>query len=55
MREIQSEDLARDIQNLKNSHNNALENHYQLNGDLENVRKHIDALHNHNNEVFKFQ
>ena len=52
-REIHLEDLQRDIENLKNSHNNALDHKFQLSDDLENVHKQIDALHGHNTEVIK--
>jgi chromosome segregation ATPase len=50
-KEIQIDDHRREIENLKNAHNNALDHNFQLNTDLEHIHRQIDALQSHNKEL----
>jgi len=44
-------DLRRELDNLKHSHNNAGEQNYQLNHDLDALRRQIDSISAQNQEV----
>jgi len=50
-KEIQLDDHSREIESLKNAHNNALDHNFQLNSDLETIHRQIDGLQNHNGEL----
>lgn len=50
-REIQAEDLKREIDNLKHAHNTALDGNFQLTKDSDNLRHSINVLTNQNAEL----
>mgnify|MGYP002623891445 CR=1 FL=1 len=54
-RDLQAEDLRREIENLKHAHSNLLDTNFNLNKDLEAIRRQIDIMTDQNQQVILFK
>jgi chromosome segregation ATPase len=50
-RDIQLDDLRRETESLKHAHSNLLDTNFQLNKDLDTLRRHIDIMTGQNHEL----
>jgi len=50
-RDIQLDDLRRETESLKHAHSNLLDTNFQLNQDLDTLRRHIDIMSSQNREL----
>eukprot|EP00331_Platyophrya_macrostoma_P019853 CAMPEP_0176468070 /NCGR_PEP_ID=MMETSP0127-20121128/38822_1 /TAXON_ID=938130 /ORGANISM="Platyophrya macrostoma, Strain WH" /LENGTH=401 /DNA_ID=CAMNT_0017861465 /DNA_START=27 /DNA_END=1232 /DNA_ORIENTATION=+ len=50
-REVQIDDYKKDLEQLKQAHNNMIDTNYQLNEDIQNLQRQIDALAEQNAQI----